>query len=196
MSETFKILKLEEVKDLIKIFNRGEEEDKKMFWINTIVESMLFEYDIYTCDMVNNYNKSFDYLLENIDELEINKASRDKLLNILNKRRDLKITKSYTPKQADAIKKYRASKKGKEKNNELSRKYYRANKDIPEKFEKIQESEKKSYEKLKSDPERYRKYLDRKKELYKRRKEEQEQLVKISLDEMIEDQNIINPVIN
>jgi len=193
--ENYKIILLKEVPDLIKMFGRGDEEDRKMFWIDTIVKSMSFEYEDYTSQMIKEYNENFDFLESIIDELELNKASRDKLENVLRERKDLKVSSTYTATQAKAIKKYRSTEKGKEKNNELSRKYYNINKDIPEKFEKIQESEKKSYEKLKADPERYRKYLDRKKELYKRRKEEQEQLVKISLDDEITEGNIINPEI-
>jgi hypothetical protein len=202
--ENYKIILLKEVPDLIKMFGRGDEEDRKMFWIDTIIKSMSFEYEDYTTQMIKEYNENFDLLESIIDDLELNKASRDKLENVLKERKDLKVQSTYTATQAKAIKKYRSTEKGKEKNNELSRKYYNKNKDIPEKFEKIQESEKKSYEKLKSDPERYRKYLDRKKELYKRRKEEQEKaqltlegkLEELSLDDMILDQNIINPQIN
>ena len=209
--EDFKIVNYNEVKHLIKMFCRGDVEDKKRFWIDSIAQSIKFEYDNYTPEMINDYNELIEYLKVNLPDMEINKPSRETLEKVLesvledrkdlkdkfiNNRKELEKKSSYTAIQAKAIKKYRQSEKGKEKNNELSKKYYEERKDIPEIKEKVKQAHKTSYSKLKEDPERYKLYLERKKELYKLRKEQHNELVEISLDEMIEDQNIINPVIN
>lgn len=232
--EEFKIVNYKDTKDLIKMFCRGDIEDKKKFWIDSIAQSIKFQYDNYTTEMINDYNDLIEYFNANLPDMEINKASRETLEkvleSVLSERKDLKdkfinnrkvleekssYTRSmedlqivlnkldnedkkstYTATQKKAIKKYRQSEKGKEKNNELSKKYYEERKDIPEIKEKVKQAHKTSYSKLKEDPERYKLYLERKKELYKLRKERHNELVEISLDEMIDEQNIINPIIN
>jgi hypothetical protein len=201
--ENLKLLNYQDAKELIKIFCNPVDEGKK-FWVNSLIHSINFEYETLTPEMINEYNDLITLFKNLLPEMEINKETRDKFENVLNncKKKEIKneintIKEStYTTKQAKAIKKYRQSEKGKEKNNELSKKYYEERKDIPEIKEKVKQAHKTSYSKLKEDPERYKLYLERKKELYHLRKEQHNELVEISLDEMIEDQNIINPVIN
>ena len=200
--ENLKLYNYKEAKDLIRMFCRDVDEGK-IFLINSLVHSINFEYDNYTPEMKNDYDELISFFSVNLPEMEITKSTRESLEKVLeqnlqNKKNfeEKKKKSSYTAIQAKAIKKYRQSEKGKEKNNELSKKYYEERKDKPEIKEKVKEAHKTSYSKLKEDPERYKLYLERKKELYKLRKEQHNELVEISLDEMIEDQNIINPVIN
>jgi tRNA nucleotidyltransferase/poly(A) polymerase len=195
--EDFKIVNYKDTKDLIKMFCRGDVEDKKKYWIDSIAQSIKFEYDNYTPEMIIEYNELIEYLQVNLPDMEINKSSRETLEKVLENKREIKNKSSYTATQAKAIKKYRQSLKGKEKNNELSKKYYEERKDIPEIKEKVKQAHKTSYAKLKEDPERYKLYLERKKELYHLRKSHDAQLIEIMEAEAKEiEENIINPIID
>lgn len=202
--ENLKLYNYKEAKDLIRMFCRDVDEGK-IFLINSLVHSINFEYDNYTPEMIKDYDELISFFIDNLPEMEITKKTRELLEKVLEqslqKKKNFedkaqlnlngKNKSTYTPIQAKAIKKYRQSEKGKEKNNELSKKYYEERKDIPEIKEKIKEAHKTSYNKLKEDTERYKLYLERKKELYHLRKEEQKKM-----EEMVEEANIINPLIN
>ena len=187
-----KLYNYNEAKDLIKMFCRDVDEGKN-FLINSLVHSINFEYDNYTPEMKKDYDELISFFSDKLPEMEITKSTRELLEKVLeqnlqNKKKfeekaqltlNEKNKSSYTATQAKAIKKYRQSEKGKEKNNELSKKYYEERKDIPEIKEKVKQAHKTSYSKLKEDPERYKLYLERKKELYHLRKSQEEQFMEI-----------------
>jgi len=206
--ENSKVVNYKEAKDLIKMFCRDIDEGKE-FLINSIIKSINFEYESYTPEMINDYNELISFFKESLPEMELTKTTREKLENVLlsspsEKKVEYNQIKpegksTYTATQAKAIKKYRQSEKGSMKNRELSKKYYEERKDIPEIKEKVKEAHKSSYARLKEEPERYKIYLARKKELYHLRKSQDAQFLEVmeaEAKEMIEEQNIINPLIN
>jgi hypothetical protein len=73
------LIKLRDIKDIIKRFTRGDIENNKKYYEDSLVYSLNYQYDNYTPEIIKTNHEIFDYLKHNLEEMEVSKNTKESL---------------------------------------------------------------------------------------------------------------------